>query len=311
MAVRLGSLCSGYDGLALSLGVEPVWVSDIDPGACRILEHRYAAPNLGDLTTVDWSDVEPVDVLVAGFPCQPFSQAGKRKGTEDDRHIWPYICDAVRVLRPRVALMENVTGLLTLGFGVVLGDLAEIGYDAEWCCVRASDAGAPHRRERVFIAAHPAGVGRERVGTTRGRRHGPAERGATAPDASRGSGTEPDSGTVEPGLGAPRRDDVERLGAVVADTSSDTRRERYRNTGAIAWGVYEPAIRRWERILGRPAPAPTDERGRLAPRFVEWMMGLPDGWVTGVPGLTRTAQLKALGNGVVPHQARLAWEVLL
>ncbi|MFF2657256.1 hypothetical protein ACFVUH_07805 [Kitasatospora sp. NPDC058032] len=77
------------------------------------------------------------------------------------------------------------------------------------------------------------------------------------------------------------------------------------------WGPYRPAIRRWEAVLGRPAPRPTDAAGRLNPVFVEWMMGLPAGHVTAVPGLTRTAQLKALGNGVLPDQAAAALHHLL
>ena len=82
----------------------------------------------------------------------------------------------------------------------------------------------------------------------------------------------------------------------------------------MAWGPYEPAIRRWERLT-RPAPAPTEPgkngQPRLSPAFVEWMQGLPAGWVTDVPGLTRNEQLKALGNGVVPQQAAAALRLLL
>lgn len=84
-----------------------------------------------------------------------------------------------------------------------------------------------------------------------------------------------------------------------------------RSAGVLAWGKYEPAIRRWERTLGRPAPSATDDRDRLSPAFVEWLMGLPEGHVTSVPSLSRTAQLKALGNGVVPQQAEAALRLLL
>lgn len=80
------------------------------------------------------------------------------------------------------------------------------------------------------------------------------------------------------------------------------------------WGAYEPAIRRWEAVLGRPAPRPTEPGRtgeRLSPRFVEWMQGIPEGWVTDVPGLSRNQMLKALGNGVVPQQAELALRILL
>ena len=82
----------------------------------------------------------------------------------------------------------------------------------------------------------------------------------------------------------------------------------------LEWGNYTPAIRRWEAVLGRSAPPPTEPGRtgqRLSPAFVEWLMGLPEGWVTGVPGLSRNAQLKALGNGVVPAQAAMALHLLL
>jgi DNA (cytosine-5)-methyltransferase 1 len=79
----------------------------------------------------------------------------------------------------------------------------------------------------------------------------------------------------------------------------------------VEWGDYAPAIARWEAILGRPAPPPTDERGRLSPRFVEFLMGLPEGWVTDTPDLSRAQQLKILGNGIVPQQCIAALRVLL
>jgi hypothetical protein len=86
-------------------------------------------------------------------------------------------------------------------------------------------------------------------------------------------------------------------------------------TLAVEWGAYAPAIRRWEALLGRPAPCPAEPgqkgRPRLAPPFVEWMMGLPPGWVTGIEGLSRARQLRLLGNGVVPRQAELALRLLL
>ena len=155
--MRLGSLCTGYGGLDLGAaawyGAHTVWTSDIDPGAAKIIAHRYpAAPNLGDLTRIDWASIPPCDILTTGYPCQPFSAAGRRKGTDDHRHLWPYIRDAIRHLRPAVTLLENVAGHRSLGFDRVLGDMAEDGLHARWVSVRASDVGAPHTRERVFIA---------------------------------------------------------------------------------------------------------------------------------------------------------------
>ncbi|MXI30814.1 hypothetical protein GRW10_22625, partial [Escherichia coli] len=105
--------------------------------------------------------------LTAGYPCQPFSQAGHRKGINDERHLWPYVFDAIKHLRPRIAFFENVRGHLTLGLTEVLEDLASIGWDAQWTCVRASDVGAPHHRERLFILAYPNGQRPQACGLTR------------------------------------------------------------------------------------------------------------------------------------------------
>ncbi|SEG98685.1 DNA-methyltransferase (dcm) [Saccharopolyspora kobensis] len=163
---RAGSLCTGYGGLDMAVervfGAELTWYSDIDPGPIRLLEHHYPTiPNIGDLTTVDWqqlAETMPVDILTAGYPCQPFSVAGKKQGANDDRHIWPHIAEGIRVLRPRIVVLENVANHLRIGFPDVLGDLAALGYHASWGVVRASDAGAPHHRARLFVvAADPNG----------------------------------------------------------------------------------------------------------------------------------------------------------
>lgn len=123
----------------------------------KILAHHYpGVPNHGDVTTLDWSTVEPVDILTGGYPCQPFSAAGNRKGEADDRHLWPYVREAIRHLRPKYTILENVRGHRSLGFDRVLGDMAEDGLHVRWDSVRASHAGAPHHRERLFIVATPA-----------------------------------------------------------------------------------------------------------------------------------------------------------
>ena len=158
--MRIGSLCTGYGGLDLAVeqhfNAETIWCSEYDKHASKIIEKRFPGiPNFGDLTKIDWSTVPPVDIITAGYPCQPFSQAGKRKGTEDERHLFPYILEAVRYLRPNYAIFENVRGHLNLGFDTVLRDLASIGYDAKWSIVRASEIGAPHQRARLYIVANP------------------------------------------------------------------------------------------------------------------------------------------------------------
>lgn len=180
MSVRIGSLCSGYRGLDMAIeetfGGTTAWVSDVDAGANKILTHHWpTVPNIGDLTTAKWDDVEPVDILCGGYPCQPFSVAGTRKGTADDRHLWPFIANALRVLRPRIAIFENVANHLRLGFDTVLTDLADIGFDAEWITVRADrTVGAPHQRRRLFFLA----TAQDPDSTARGQRRIPAPRQA-------------------------------------------------------------------------------------------------------------------------------------
>lgn len=322
--MRIGSLCSGYAGLDMAvedaLGATTAWFCEYDRDPSAILAHHWPhVPNHGDVKATDWSQVEPVDILTAGYPCQPFSHAGKRKGSDDPRHLWPDVARAIGALRPRLVVLENVAGHLTLGLDVVLGDLASLGYDATWGVVRAADAGAPHRRARVFIVAtpdasgerHGRGVHAGRVGRVDGADARPArererprevaiDRGAaTAADADR------DGRARIKGL--PTRWD-----AVHGHSGSDPDRRG----PLVEWGAYGSAIRRWEHALGRPAPDPTEPgrngRPRLSPVFVEWLMGLDPGHVTDPAiGLSCNAQLKALGNGVVPRPAVLALRTLL
>lgn len=137
-----------------AFGFEVAWQAENDPAASIVLKHHWPRVlNIGDISAVDWSSLERVDGIIGGYPCQPFSLAGARKGTDDERHLWPHIAECLRVLRPRWALFENVAGHLSLGFDVVLADLAAIGFDAEWSIVRASDVGAPHQRRRLYILA--------------------------------------------------------------------------------------------------------------------------------------------------------------
>jgi DNA (cytosine-5)-methyltransferase 1 len=355
--IRIGSLCSGYGGLDTAaqhvFGGSLAWVADIDAGPRKILAHRWPdVPNLGDLTDVNWTAVEPVDVLLAGYPCQPFSIAGRRKGTADERHIWPHIAAAIRALRPRLCLFENVAGHVRLGLADVLADLAALGFDAEWTTVRASDVGAAHQRERLFILAWPADpcgprLPRGRAGwTVADRRHDSADADRHAvrqqsdaeprryrPPVADRVGAQPDPDAAHDGRkrGGRHGDGGPDLRTAVAHLAADAERvprpERRHaapdeapgwraptvdcGCDRASWGRYAPAIHRWETVTGQAAPAPVNDRGRLAPVFVEWLMGLPAGHVTDVPGLSRTAQLKALGNGVVPQQAAAALRFLL
>jgi DNA (cytosine-5)-methyltransferase 1 len=447
------------------------WHCEFDKHPSAILAHHYPdIPNHHDVTSVDWAAVEPVDIITGGYPCQPFSHAGQRRGINDERHLWPYVADVIRVLRPRLCVFENVPGHLTLGFDTVLADLAGVGFDAEWGVVSAAEAGAPHRRQRLFIVATDAssrqlaGVASEGHGLSEspqrggefdltlrllptpkasdGPNGGPGMRnrrgvadalpgvvtqliegeedatahqtntGAVLPSLRNEDGTQAIRGAratgrhdpvhepedVWPGLrinedrgdekraalacqetpqgqlrdmrdsqrparpphrqepgeqrpgqsddvvfvlpseaalagGSRQADGIEETQA--ASTVRDVRGDVPPALGEEAnlfarvqggatepeddptlsgiWGPYAPAVKRWALVLGRPAPAPTepgkDGRPRLSPRAVEWLMGLPDGWVTGVD-IPRSAQLKALGNGVVKQQAALALALL-
>ncbi|QOC94388.1 DNA cytosine methyltransferase [Micromonospora craniellae] len=160
-APRIGSLCSGYGGLDLAvelvLGGRLTWYAETDRHAATVLAHHWpGVANLGDIRTVDWTRVPPVDIVTAGFPCQDISNAGRRAGiTGAHSSVWNHVADAVRVLRPRLLFVENVAALLRRGLDVVHRDLATIGYDTSWLCLRASDIGAAHRRDRLFLLATP------------------------------------------------------------------------------------------------------------------------------------------------------------
>jgi len=160
--LTVGSLFAGIGGIDLGLeraGMQVEWQVENDPYCIRVLEkHWPSVKRYGDVRGVRWSKVEPVDLICGGFPCQPVSVAGSRKGDKDERWLWPEFLRAIREIRPKYALVENVPGLLSIDDGRlargVFGDLAELGYDAEWNIISASDVGAPHLRKRIFIVAH-------------------------------------------------------------------------------------------------------------------------------------------------------------
>lgn len=388
MTLTVGSLCSGYGGLEFGLAevldIETVWHVEYDKAPSMILDaHWPDVPNYGDVKTTDWHSVEQVDIVTAGYPCQPFSIAGKQEGINDPRHLWPAIADAVGVLRPHYLLLENVRNHLRIGFDVVLADLARLGYDARWTVVRASDAGAPHQRARLFVLAQNTDCttgdkwrfatpsqtksrrprtdvgGRDRTpltdtGCSCFERRRESEQLASSPRTNQSAGDQRqrhgnsavDCGSVTADANYTRSQRNEPAGRcdlpagrteTTANASSDGWDERRPESAwqqgrpstssgcsincaverdwKTAEGVdYGPAVRRWH-DLTRCVPQPTEPTGRdgahrLSPRFEEWMMGLAHGWVTDVD-IPRNAQMKALGNGVVPQQASLAITTLL
>lgn len=167
------SLCSGIGGLELGLrlAIGPRYQT-----LCYVERDAYAAATLVDRMESKALDPAPiwdlletfrggpwsasVDIVTAGFPCQPVSCAGSQAGQNDDRWLWPDVARVLREVEPSVVVLENVPGLLVRGFGDVLRDLAELGFDAEWDVFSAQAGGAPHIRRRVFL------VGRRVAGTT-------------------------------------------------------------------------------------------------------------------------------------------------
>jgi DNA (cytosine-5)-methyltransferase 1 len=160
-------LFSGIGGFALAATwvwgdeYENVGHSEIEKYPCQIYHRHFPESEcLGDITKIDWSRFSgTIDLITAGFPCQPHSVAGKRKGAGDERDLWHECVRTLRELRPRFAIFENVPGILSSNngqfFNRVLSDISESGYDAEWKVLSAAEVGAWHRRERIWIVAYP------------------------------------------------------------------------------------------------------------------------------------------------------------
>ena len=288
MVLHALHLCSGYGGFELGLrhaGVECRTVGHVerDSYAAAVLVERMEQERL-DLAPV-WSDLDTfdaqpwagrVELVTAGFPCQPFSAAGQRKGTDDDRWLWPSIGRIVRDVGPRYVFLENVPGLVRAGLPHVLADLADLGFDAEWGMLSAADVGAPHRRRRAWILAMD---NTESAGLQRDSRVG-RERSASRP------------GPADPGH------------PHVADAASVDEREPHHETGTVARSHARHDIGR-----GGFPPRPDDHDG-----WAEWIaQGGPQPSVRrstdGRPaGLADALHLG--GNGLVPQCAAEAFRQL-
>ena len=302
--MKIGSLCSGYGGLDMAVeayfNAETMWMCDNDKYASRVIEERWGLPNLGNLKEVDWKTVEPIDILTAGYPCQPFSNAGLRKGLNDERHIWPSIKEIISKLRPTIVILENVRGHLTIGFKEVLQDLTEIGYDARWSIVRASDVGAPHRRERLFVLAQPSNTNSQRS-IIRGQDQAGNQRESQSQSIGSGEIIADSNGK---GLQRDRRQEAGFRSQSIANTYWDEQ-QGDRPTQRLGSRFNTQSEMQLQRT-----PNPLDLNNKLSPKFVEYMMGLPAGWVTDLD-ISRSQQLKLLGNGVVPQQAYKAIKQLI
>ena len=230
LSMTFGSLFSGIGGMDLGLeraGLECRWQVEIDPFCRKVLEkHWPTVKRYGDIKGVDGGELERVDLLAGGFPCQDLSYAGKRAGIEGSRSgLWFEFARLIGELRPRYVLIENVPGLLVYdGLRRVIGELARLGYVGCWRCLRASEFGASHLRKRVFIVAHSL-----RGGSSPFEDHKPHQRarpddsvstsGRQLADASQGAGSRIDTSSGD------RREDSSGRSGQLADRPSRGRRE--------------------------------------------------------------------------------------
>lgn len=351
--LTIGSLFSGIGGIELGLewtgGFETRWQCEINDYARRVLaKHWPGIPIFQDVKEIFETEFpEKVDVICGGFPCQPFSTAGKRKGEQDERHLWPEFIRIIREVRPRWVIAENVPGLLTIDsggpFGRILWSLASCGYSFEWDTISAASVGALHPRNRIIIVAHANGDGEgklpgtipEKEGIFRRRSEGDLSPrcGEVLADPMRlglegqrseleatgafrkGQMANPSSEGVR-GLPIQQRrpqqadPNIVRGGQDVENSISDRREQRDRFDGQIYFdGKYGEAIRRES-----PDNSGCSGPGRVFARRPEsrgcWEVEPDMGRVAhGVPD--RVDRLGRLGNAVVPQVAQYIGELII
>ncbi len=301
----------------LILGHDPVAAVEWDPYCCAVLRERATEgwfPNLqvweGDIRMFDASAWKGrVDCVSAGFPCQPHSVAGKRRGAVDDRNLWPEVVRCLREIRPPWVFLENVPGIVSNGFiGTVLGDLAGLGYDARWTVLGADRVGAPHRRDRWWCLAYANGIASKVQGNDF----------ADAGEGGSGSG----------GRGRGRGNDRWKFEAEkdgnVADSKSGTRqRETPREAGHAPFSRQDvpnangegwPESTRGQfgsvqKEDGTPARSQSGGDDSTSERWDWWDIEPDLGRISnGVA--SRVDRLKGLGNGQVPPCAAAAWIIL-
>ena len=318
MVVRALCLCEGYGGFELGLrehGIRTVARVERDSYAAAVLVERMEtsrldpAPVWDDLTTFDGSAWRGrVDLITAGFPCQPFSAAGQRKGVDDDRWLWPAIGRIIRDVGPSLVFLENVPGLVRHGLPHVLADLAALGFDAEWGLLAAADVGAPHRRQRFWLLAHANEPGRQRVYV--GRTGKEAEIDSASKDVGYArrlgrpevTGSAPSNESPD-GWGSHGGDFVDGASEDVADTASARRDIGRRQT------IKPPEIGRRRTPNGSFPPRPDDRHG-----WEQWATESgPQPSIrrsTDGPPLGLADALHLGGNGLVPQCATEAFRQL-
>ncbi len=292
MTLTIGSLFSGIGGLELGLeraGMGPVcWQVERDPYCREVLaKHWPEARRFEDVQEVGSGELDPVDVICGGFPCQDISAAGAGAGLGGERSgLWFEFLRIIREMEPRFVIVENVSALLIRGMGTVLGGLAESGYNVEWDCIPAQAVGAPHRRDRLFLVARRIS---DPVGDPL--RVKP-ERGEGSSQAADGGDTEPShlGGEVAGADGG--RSQAERGGGVFDGERSPRGYDSHRRDMSHIWPPSPGDLHAWGRMPDEAQPAIC----RVA---------------HGVPRGMDRDRLKALGNAVVPQVAEVIGRAMM
>jgi len=268
--------------------------------------HLNEAPIFGDIRTfISEGYAERyrgmVDVITAGFPCQPFSVAGKQAAVDDPRNMWPATIECIRTVRPRYCLLENVPGLLAAShgyFGTILRELAESGYSARWRVLSAAELGAPHKRDRLWIVAYSDGK-RQRQSenkTNASRDRGAAWMGINECDSGRKFFETCEEMADANGRRCEQRNTPE-WSVSELDEGGDVS-----NTTAAGLERAEPA----RDTCADGCAAKSGQRGREA----DWWSVEPNVGRVAHGVANRVDRLKAIGNGQVPQVAARAWELL-
>lgn len=269
--MRVLDLFSGIGGFSLGLeraGMETVAFCEIDKFCQKVLrKHWPDVPIYDDVRTLDYDGT--VDVICGGFPCQPFSVAGNRKGKEDDRHLWPVMFTLVKKYKPSWVIGENVAGLINMGLDDVLADLESEGYSTRTFIIPACAANAPHRRDRLWIVANNDSFGRnDGFNNRQGRQSEVYEKRKTQEDNKTGKGWQYESGATS--TNASNADDKRFKGGFSEEIQRKSRESR----------EFEGSYKGWRE--GWPISSPR-------------VCGVDDG----IPN--RTHRLRSLGNAVVPQ----------